>query len=127
MYQQKNYGKNATPQDVEDKESKKEQRQKEQWNMIETLGKDDKDYKYPRNHIQFQQTNKAQKIKDQVKVWRIKAQRIKAWSAKRLGKAMLSIQSHRNEAQGLKSQCSKSGSGKTWKFKAHVEESALIE
>eukprot|EP00536_Pseudo-nitzschia_multiseries_P008646 jgi/Psemu1/20956/gm1.20956_g len=37
---------NHTPQDVEEEESEKEQRWKEQCNMIETLGKDDKDYKY---------------------------------------------------------------------------------
>eukprot|EP00536_Pseudo-nitzschia_multiseries_P002836 jgi/Psemu1/6391/gm1.6391_g len=43
-YQQQN-GKH-TPQDDEDRESKKEQRRKEQCDMIETLSKDDKDYKF---------------------------------------------------------------------------------
>eukprot|EP00536_Pseudo-nitzschia_multiseries_P012555 jgi/Psemu1/32421/gm1.32421_g len=48
MYQQQN-GKHTT-QDDEDNTSEKEQRQKDQCDMIETLSKDDEDYKF---HIEY--------------------------------------------------------------------------
>eukprot|EP00536_Pseudo-nitzschia_multiseries_P009471 jgi/Psemu1/23270/gm1.23270_g len=58
-YQQQNG--NHTQRDKEDKENRKEQRQKQKYDMIETLDKDDEDYKY---YIKNTEMTKIQLLTD---------------------------------------------------------------